>query len=53
MTELVTVAEDAVKLAMKKGFDEVEVFCSKIVRQDAIPTQDRDYQDKHCCRPQH
>jgi PmbA protein len=36
LTKLLAIAEDAAKLAMKKGFDEAEVFCSKITRRDVI-----------------
>ena len=40
MTELLAAAERAVKLAMKQGFDEVEVFSTKILRREII------YRDK-------
>lgn len=40
MTELLSAAERAVKLAMKKGFDEAEAFSTKIMRREVI------YRDK-------
>jgi len=36
LSDLLTSAETAVKLAMKKGFDETEAFTSKITKQEII-----------------
>jgi len=36
LSELLSAAERAVKLAMKRGFDEVEVFSTKIIRREII-----------------
>lgn len=36
MTEILSAAESAVKLAMKKGFDEAEAFSSKTTRREII-----------------
>jgi predicted Zn-dependent protease len=40
MTELTSVAQKAVNLAMRKGFDEAEAVCSKVIRREVI------YRDK-------
>jgi PmbA protein len=40
LTELLSVAERTVKLAMKKGFDEAESFSTRIIRREVI------YRDK-------
>ena len=40
MTDILSSAENAVKLAMKKGFDEVEAFTTRIVRSEVV------YRDK-------
>jgi PmbA protein len=36
LTEILPAAEGTVKLAMKRGFDEVEVFSTKIITRDVI-----------------